>query len=507
MTRIMRGEWVLTNLVVSLCAAVIVAAGTGTQLAAQNITSTTSSLTPANGFSNLPLAAQAKISSVLARDAAGYQAAKRGQTVQMVNARHGLSASFTAAGVEVIAGRDRWNFVLRGYGYGDDFATGPAVAPRATANRVEYQRGTLTEWYLNGPLGLEQGFTLARTPGKRKNQPLTLAFTITGNVRAAAIRTVGVILSRTDGAAALRYHGLTAQDATGRDLRTWLEVKGQRLWLRVDDDGAEYPLVVDPIFQHAKLTASDASFDFGRSVSSSGDTVVVGAPTGNGPFFQGSAYVFVKPAGGWSASLTESAKLTASDGATNDFFGRDVAVSGDTIVIGAYGDDIGPNTEQGSAYVFVKPAGGWSGSLTESAKLTASDGAALDRFGSSVAISGDTIVVGAPVNGAAYVFVKPPAGWIGDLSESATLTASDWVAGDAFGGFGSVAVNGATIVVGAGRDDIGLNIDQGSAYVFEKPLTGWIGALTESAKLIAADGGAGTVQFAGACTGYDGYCA
>jgi hypothetical protein len=92
-------------------------------------------------------------------------------------------------------------------------------------------------------------------------------------------------------------------------------------------------------------------------------------------------------------------------------FGFSVAISGDTVVVGALFDDIGANTDQGSAYVFVKPVGGWAGNLTESAKLTASDGAGGDSFGFSVAISGDTVVVGAldriGVNadqGSAYVF-------------------------------------------------------------------------------------------------------
>ncbi len=125
---------------------------------------------------------------------------------------------------------------------------------------------------------------------------------------------------------------------------------------------------------------------------------------------QGSAYVFVKPGGGW-ASATETAKLTASDGAASDLFGQSVAISGDTVVVGADGDDVGANADQGSAYVFVKPGGGWV-SATETAKLTASDGAANDLFGTSVAVSGDTVVVGSPGasgdRGAAYVFGEGP---------------------------------------------------------------------------------------------------
>ncbi len=92
----------------------------------------------------------------------------------------------------------------------------------------------------------------------------------------------------------------------------------------------------------------------------------------------------------------EQAHLTASDGATDDCFDISVAVSGDTVVVGAERDNIGANLDQGSAYVFVKPTtGGWASTSSFDAKLTASDGATDDRFGISVAVSGDTVVVGA----------------------------------------------------------------------------------------------------------------
>jgi hypothetical protein len=125
--------------------------------------------------------------------------------------------------------------------------------------------------------------------------------------------------------------------------------------------------------------------------------------------------VFVEPAGGWAGNLTETAKLSASDGAAGDFFGRSVEISDDRVVVGAFGDDVGNHPDQGSAYVFVEPAGGWGGNLTETAKVVASGGATLDNFGISVSISPDTLVVGAygddvgnhPNQGSGYVFVLP----------------------------------------------------------------------------------------------------
>jgi hypothetical protein len=202
---------------------------------------------------------------------------------------------------------------------------------------------------------------------------------------------------------------------------------------------------------------------FGGSVAISGETVVVGAVGDISS--QGAAYVFVKPGGGWSGALTQTANLIASDGAMNDYFGGSVAISGDTVVVGAQGDSVDANTAQGSAYVFVKPGGGWSGTLTQTAKLTASDGATSNLFGHSVAVSGDTVVIGAyyanSYQGSAYIFVKPGEGWSGALTQTAKLIASDGVGYDFFGD--PVAVSGDTVVVGA----IGnRNPSWGSTYVF-----------------------------------------
>jgi hypothetical protein len=250
------------------------------------------------------------------------------------------------------------------------------------------------------------------------------------------------------------------------------------------DSTTSNPIAADTWSQHAKLTASDGAFmdQFGASVSISGDTLVVGARYDNNN--QGSAYVFEKPGGGWT-DMTQTAKLTASDGAANDQFGYAVAISGDIVVIGARGND----GFIGAAYVYEKPMSGWT-DMTETAKLTASDGAASKVLGSSVAISGDTIVVGADGDtdngfnsGAAYVFRRPVAGW-SDMTETAKLLASDGAAYDDFGA--SVAISGDTVTVGANGDDL-THGGQGSAYVFVRTGGGWIN-MTETAKLHASDG-------------------
>ncbi|HKQ73371.1 MAG TPA: FG-GAP repeat protein [Blastocatellia bacterium] len=243
-----------------------------------------------------------------------------------------------------------------------------------------------------------------------------------------------------------------------------------------------------------KLTASDgaANDHFGSSVAIYWDFAVVGAPNADigSRFDQGSAYVFARGGGFWR----EHQKLTASDGAVGDMFGASVAMHGITTVVGAPYDDVFGsagqgytfNQEQGSAYVFVSYYGDW----VQEHRLDASDGAAYDHFGFSVAVHGDTFAVGAPQDndgpnryqGSAYVFERAGASWI----ELPKLTASDGAAYDSFGY--SVAIDTSayrdTLVVGAPFSDNGANLNQGSAYVFERSSAGW----SEQPKLTAGDG-------------------
>jgi hypothetical protein len=161
----------------------------------------------------------------------------------------------------------------------------------------------------------------------------------------------------------------------------------------------------------------------------------------------GSAYVYVRSGGVWTAQQ----KLTANDGAVGDYFGRSASVSGDTLVVGAYGDDDN-GANSGSAYVYVRSGGVW----TEEQKLTANYGAGYDYFGGSVSISGGTLVVGAledddkgMESGSAYLYVRSDGVW----TEKQKLTAYDGIMNTYFGK--SVSVSGDTLVVGAYGDDKG----------------------------------------------------
>ena len=232
----------------------------------------------------------------------------------------------------------------------------------------------------------------------------------------------------------------------------------------------------------AKLIASDTDSGdlFGYVVSISGDTLVVGAPqVDDNGVDSGSAYIYERAGDGtWSAV----AKLTASDAASGDLFGLAVSISGDRVVVGSYADNEN-GLDSGTAYIYERAV---DGTWPEVVKLTASDGFSSDYFGNEVAISGDTVLVGAPHednengfnSGSAYIYERAVDGtW----PEVAKLTASDGAPYDYFGH--AVSISGDTIVVGAYRDDFDCS-NCGSAYVFERNTKGqWI----ETQKLFASD--------------------
>jgi len=227
--------------------------------------------------------------------------------------------------------------------------------------------------------------------------------------------------------------------------------------------------------QTAKLMASDGAANdyFGYSVSLSGDRALVGAFRDNNGSNIGSVYVYDLQGGSW----TETTKLIASD--VTYYFGFSVSLSGDRALIGTYGnEDNGSNS--GAAYVFDLQGGSWS----QTDKLLASDGAANDYFGWSVSLYGDRALIGAygdadngSYSGSAYVFDLSGGSW----AETAKLTAADGSANDYFGN--TVSLFGDRALIGAFFDDA-IGNDSGSAYVFDLQGGGWI----ETDKLIASDG-------------------
>ena len=413
-----------------------------------------------------------------------YEATNPAQNLRArFNGRDVVLQPLTKTGTTTLQARLR----LRSYGYGRRMLPAGAGTMRVDGNRIEIRRrlvnqsnpintdqdssDEIVEWYQNRKDGLEQGFTLTAPPGKRRDgTPLRLRLTVAGDVRPVLVDSGKAIeLIGGNGKRWLRYDHLMATDASGRQLQTSFRADRKQISLLIDDTEAVYPLRVDPLFtQTKKLTASDAAADdrFGYSVATNGDTVVVGAYGKNwqpgappifDPISRGAAYIFERNQGG-AENWGQVKILTPSDAAANDRFGWSVAIDVDTVVVGALVKD----SNRGAAYIFKRNQGG-AENWGQVQKLTASDAAGGDNFGSSVSINADTVVVGAWVKnsntGAAYIFERNQGGsehW-GQVQK---LTASNAAANNYFGY--SVSIYGDTVVVGA------YGKLPGAAYIFER---------------------------------------
>jgi hypothetical protein len=371
-----------------------------------------------------------------------------------------LSERFARGSVAVRRGRDRLGLAVRSLSRPGLVTPLAAARPSASRNRVVYSRASLLEWYANGPMGLEQGFTLTRRP--TGSGSLSLAMALSGSLT-PKLNERGTAISMLDphGRAVLRYTGLSATDAAGRAVPAWLGLSGHRLTLHVNDRGARYPLRIDPFIQAAELTTGDTGGEVGWSLGISGDTIAAGAPTypGDGSTV-GAVYVFVKPVSGWADMTSPTAKLTDSNSAGGDHLGQAVGISGDTIVAGAHGN--------GYADVWVKPGGGWATTTTATARLTDTAISGNTGFGQAVAISGDTIVVGNFAGQQGYVYVKPNTGWANATLPNATLS------GGVDGVFlaQSVAISDDTVALGDPGYHVNL-VQEGGVFVYVKPVAGW----------------------------------
>jgi hypothetical protein len=240
-------------------------------------------------------------------------------------------------------------------------------------------------------------------------------------------------------------------------------------------------LAATPPAELATLTipGGTSGDEAGRSVSASGDRVLVGVPLSNagGPSNRGAAWIFRRTAtGAWMPE----AELLAPDGAADDEFGLSVSLDGDVAIVGALNDDVAGKVDAGSASIFRRGPRGW----TFEATIVAGDGQPNDEFGRSVAIRGDVAIVGAWTSGlfdqgAAYVFRRQPNGtWL----QTQKLTPPGSASGDQFGT--ALAFDGTRAIVGAWGDEDGPATNTGSASVFRSENGG---PFQFEAKLIGAD--------------------
>lgn len=435
------------------------------------------------------------------------------------NASQRLTSSFTRTGVSVASGAARVGLLPRAIGYGEALAPLPAATPRAARNRVSYARGDVREWYANGPLGLEQGFTIARPPGgagaaRAADAPLTLSLAVSGNARATLAKDATSVAFLRDGKPALRYTGLTVTDASGRTLPSWLALSpdGRRLSIRVHARDARFPLRIDPFVQDGgKLAFGEgtASNRFGWSVavSADGTTAIVGAPRNES--LRGAAWVFTRSGTTWTQ---QGGKLTPAPAAREEGqigetregeFGASVALSanGDAALIGAPGD----LEEEGAAWFFARSGSTWSQQGNPVLPGLGSGGgeagafeSAESLFGSSVALSADgtTALVGAPgaygSEGAVFPYRHTGKSWQSDGELTPDNEAGTFQS--EAGASVALSGDGTTALVGGPRDGEAPTL-AGAAWVYTRSGEAW----TQGAKLTPA-GASGSASMGASAT-------
>jgi hypothetical protein len=459
----------------------------------------TSGSTPGAGdpgpLSGLPMGAQARISGALGNAASSYRVSAPSEGVaEARNPVQGLAAGFTRSGIELHSGGLRVGLRLRGIGYGSVPAPVDEIAPAVSANRVTYRHSSVSEWYVNGPLGLEQGFTVPSAPSGKAAGPLTLSLSVSGDVR-VSMATGGGHLLLSHGASTLRYGELVARDAHGRTLPSRIEAGKRAIALRVDTSGASYPVRIDPLVQEGeKLTGGEeqggALLGFSVALSADGNTALVGGPRDHE--YAGAVWVFTRSGAEWTQQGPKLTGTTAGgtggercgeetgEEADECAAGRSVALSadGNTALVGSP-REAGPCPRaggecdnQGAVWMFARNGTTWSLRQT----LTAgSEEGAEGRFGRAVALSADgtTALVGAPSDGGG----GPGSAWVFTRSGSSSswtlagpkLTVSDTQGEAHLGGSVALSGDGETAVVGAPAD----NGYVGSAFVFARFGSSW----------------------------------
>jgi hypothetical protein len=382
----------------------------------------------------------------------------------------GVAVRFDARAVHLEGGAWRWATTLVRWGHGHATREAPRATPSSADGRVRYDRGAIDEWYVERAHGLEQGFDVRARPEGSAALRLELA-------------SEGLTPVLVDGRVALRderastiafYGGLHVEDARGRTVPAELRVEAGTIVIVIDDAGADYPLRVDPLVwalqeQRIAPAALVSGDQFGSSVAVSHDTLVVGGNGDGATARPGSAQIFVRGATGWEPQ----AQLVVPGLPTTvyAYFGDASAIDGDTVVVGAK-----LQGNRGSAYVFVRSGTSW----TFQAELvpTPYDGALRD-YGQAVAVRGDTAVVSSRRSGA-YVFTRVGSSW----SQQANLDC-------AFG----VALAGDTIVCG---ERPALPANPQAAKVYVRAAGSWTLQATLTSTSVGVDDGFGdTVALSG----------
>jgi len=434
------------------------------------------------GLASLPLGAQGPVSEALGADSPAYRIGAGDAGLLGANPGQHFSTLFDRSGVSVRSGSTRVRLSFQSIGFGAALRALGEVVPRASANAVSYQRSGLSERWVNGPLGLEQIFTVPKAPAGRAAGALTLSIALSDNARASLTAGGhGITIGRA-GRAALRYSGLSASDAWGHALASRLELRAGRILLRVEASGARYPLRIDPLVQQGeKLTGGgergeEGGFGFSAALSPGGEYALIGGPSDSGKV--GAAWVFTRSGSTWTE---QGPKLTGKEEAGAGEFGWSVALSekGEYALIGGPSDNGGV----GAAWVFTRSGTTW----TQQARLTGKEEAGQGDFGWSVALAskeGNYAAIGAPFNnkdvGAAWVFTRSGTTW----TQQAMLTGKEEVGEGEFGGSVALSATGEYALVGGP----GNKTLVGAAWVFLRKETTWSYQATLTGKEEAGGG-------------------
>ena len=410
-----------------------------------------------------------------------------GGIYQAINRQQDISARFDSRGVNLRSGGEKdslWHMTMSLSAFGSSDSMEPVSKideslVHVAGHRIEYPHGKLTEWFENTEKGLEHGFTFFAPPARPESHvsPLIIEMQLTGSLVPRLNRNSDALaFYEAQGQPVLQYGGLKAWDSLQRILPAKLRLaRGNgndlphQLAFVVDDSQAVYPITIDPLFTSTKNLVRLEwawSYQFGKSVAIDADTVLIGAPMGskdNGGS-TGTAYVYYREfdAGSWG----QIKKIAASNGVTGDEFGTSVAIDGDTAVV-CSNNTSSAGDYYNRAYIYYRDQGGadnWGQVKYISMGFST-------RFGDSVAIDGDTLVVGDSTadnsgskTGAVYVYGRNQGG-LNAWGLVKKIVANDGQISDYFGY--SVAIDGDTIAVGAwGDDDRGANC--GAAYIFER---------------------------------------
>ncbi len=407
---------------------------------------------PHDELSQLPPGAREAASAALAGQGYALDAQRSGFAAG--NPAQRLRLRFSGAGLQVASGATRIALRPSAVGYGASLQPLGTVRASASGNRASYAGAGLSGWYANGPLGVEQGFTIARAPAGRAGATLTVSIALAGNAHAVLGAGGQSVLFNHAGGPALRYASLLISDARGATLGARLQLAPGRLLLRVEVRGARYPLRIDPLIQQGeKLTGGEEAGPlilFGQSaaLSADGSTALVGGPFDDGGL--GAGWVFTRSGSTWSQ---QGGKLSAPG--QGGGFGTSVALSGDgsTALIG--GD--------GAALVFTRSGASW----TQQGEALRGSGESADVTGAGVALSadGDTALLGGPT-GTAWVFTRSGSTW---TQQGAVLAGSGAEAGSESGSSVALSADGSTALIGGGTAGGRL----GAAWVFTRSGATW----------------------------------